>query len=84
MASMDLKCPELILSQFSDMQTYVKTITKLQMLNPLEVGVEKAIIQVICDSVANKVHIWFGLVMALHPSKQFFSHVRTEPLILGS
>ena len=65
MASMDFKCPELILSQFSDMQTYVKTITKLQMLNPLEVGVKKTIIvQVICDSVANKVHIWFGLVMA--------------------
>ena len=41
MASMDLKCPELILSQFSDMQTYVKTITKLQIINPLEVRLNK-------------------------------------------
>ena len=39
MASMDLKCPELVLSQFSDMQTYVKTTTKLQILHPLEVRI---------------------------------------------
>ena len=37
MASMDLRCPELVLSQFSDMQTYIKTIAKLQILAPLEV-----------------------------------------------
>jgi len=37
MASLDLKKPELCLSQFSDMPTYVKTITKLQIANPLEV-----------------------------------------------
>ena len=38
MASIDLKSPELVLSQFSDMPTYVKTISKLQILNPLEVS----------------------------------------------
>lgn len=38
MASLDLKKPELCLSQFSDMTTYVKTITKLQIINPLEVS----------------------------------------------
>ncbi|WAQ95648.1 MSH4-like protein, partial [Mya arenaria] len=37
MASLDLKKPELWLSQFSDMPTYVKTITKLQIAHPLEV-----------------------------------------------
>lgn len=37
LASLDLKCPFLILSQFSDTQTYVKTITKLQILQPIEI-----------------------------------------------
>ncbi|XP_021339741.1 mutS protein homolog 4-like, partial [Mizuhopecten yessoensis] len=36
LASLDLKCPHLTLSQFSDTQTYVKTITKLQILQPIE------------------------------------------------
>ena len=37
MASMDLKRPCLHLSQFSDSQTYNKTLSKLQHLNALEV-----------------------------------------------
>ncbi|KAL5005729.1 hypothetical protein ScPMuIL_016887 [Solemya velum] len=37
MASLDLKSPILTLSQFSDTTTYVKTITKLQILQPLEI-----------------------------------------------
>ncbi|KAH3873388.1 hypothetical protein DPMN_036623 [Dreissena polymorpha] len=37
MATLDLKKPELSLSQFSDMPTYVKTITKLQIAQPLEI-----------------------------------------------
>lgn len=37
MASLDLKSPVLMMSQFSDTQTYVKTMTKLQILKPLEV-----------------------------------------------
>lgn len=37
MASIDLKKPELILSQFSDNQTYVKVLTRLQILEPLEI-----------------------------------------------
>ncbi|XP_045212131.2 mutS protein homolog 4-like isoform X2 [Mercenaria mercenaria] len=37
MATLDLKRPELVLSQFSDMLTYVKTITKLQIIHPLEI-----------------------------------------------
>uniref|UniRef100_H2YI01 DNA mismatch repair proteins mutS family domain-containing protein n=1 Tax=Ciona savignyi TaxID=51511 RepID=H2YI01_CIOSA len=37
MASIDLKNPVLTLSQFSDSQTYVKTMTKLQILSPIEI-----------------------------------------------
>ncbi|XP_032883746.1 mutS protein homolog 4 [Amblyraja radiata] len=37
MASLDLKTPELILSQFADNTTYAKVITKLQILSPLEI-----------------------------------------------
>lgn len=37
MASIDLKKPELVLSQFSDNQTYVKVLTRLQVLEPLEI-----------------------------------------------
>ncbi|XP_072181746.1 mutS protein homolog 4-like [Diadema setosum] len=37
MASIDLKQPMLILSQFSDSQTYVKVTTKLQVLQPVEI-----------------------------------------------
>ena len=37
MASIDMKKPELILSQFSDNQTYVKVLTKLRILQPLEI-----------------------------------------------
>ncbi|CAI9729269.1 homolog 4-like [Octopus vulgaris] len=37
MASIDLKCPVLVLSQFSDSQTYVKVMTKLQILQPIEI-----------------------------------------------
>uniref|UniRef100_UPI00398F1709 mutS protein homolog 4 isoform X1 n=1 Tax=Pristiophorus japonicus TaxID=55135 RepID=UPI00398F1709 len=37
MASIDLKSPELILSQFADNTTYAKVITKLQILTPLEI-----------------------------------------------
>ncbi|NXN91341.1 MSH4 protein, partial [Rhinopomastus cyanomelas] len=37
MASIDLKYPEVILSQFADSTTYVKVITKLKILTPLEI-----------------------------------------------
>lgn len=37
MASIDLKRPVLILSQFPDSQTYVKVMTKLQIYQPVEV-----------------------------------------------
>ncbi|XP_072314112.1 mutS protein homolog 4 [Eucyclogobius newberryi] len=37
MASLNLKCPELILSQFADTGTYAKVITKIHILVPLEI-----------------------------------------------
>ncbi|XP_066046760.1 mutS protein homolog 4 isoform X3 [Chamaea fasciata] len=37
MASIDLKNPEIILSQFADNATYAKVITKLKILTPLEI-----------------------------------------------
>ncbi|MBN3298758.1 MSH4 protein, partial [Amia calva] len=37
MASINLKCPELILSQFADTGTYAKIVTKLHILSPLEI-----------------------------------------------
>ncbi|XP_046376598.2 mutS protein homolog 4-like isoform X1 [Haliotis rufescens] len=37
MTSLDLKSPVLNLSQFSDTQTYVKTMTKLEILQPIEI-----------------------------------------------
>ncbi|XP_040264757.1 mutS protein homolog 4 [Bufo bufo] len=37
MASLDLKTPDVVLSQFSDSSIYVKVITKLQILAPLEI-----------------------------------------------
>ena len=37
MASIDLKCPVLAMSQFSDSLNYTKTLTKLHILKPLEV-----------------------------------------------
>nr|XP_015205697.1 PREDICTED: mutS protein homolog 4 isoform X2 [Lepisosteus oculatus] len=37
MASIDLTCPELVLSQFSDTGTYAKILTKLHILTPLEI-----------------------------------------------
>ncbi|XP_046863669.1 mutS protein homolog 4-like [Xenia sp. Carnegie-2017] len=37
MASLDLKRAELMLSQFSDSQTYVKVLTKLQVVQPVEI-----------------------------------------------
>ncbi|XP_065888856.1 mutS protein homolog 4-like isoform X2 [Dysidea avara] len=37
MASIDLKNPVLVLSQFPDTQTYVKVVTKLHVLQPLEI-----------------------------------------------
>ncbi|XP_013777928.1 mutS protein homolog 4-like, partial [Limulus polyphemus] len=37
MASLDLRNPELLLSQFSDSQAYVKVLTKLRILEPIEI-----------------------------------------------
>ncbi|XP_042562863.1 mutS protein homolog 4-like, partial [Clupea harengus] len=37
MASINLKCPELVLSQFADTGTYAKVISKLHVLMPLEI-----------------------------------------------
>ena len=37
MASIDLRRPVLQLSQFSDTQSYSKVLTKLQIINPIEV-----------------------------------------------
>jgi DNA mismatch repair protein MSH4 len=37
-ASIDIERPEVILSQFPDSSTHIKTITKLQILEPLEVN----------------------------------------------
>ena len=42
MASIDLKRPVLTLSQFSDSQTYVKTLTKLHLMQPIEVSMVNA------------------------------------------
>lgn len=38
MASIDLKQPVLILSQFADNQTYTKLMTRLNVLQPIEVS----------------------------------------------
>ena len=38
LACIDLNRPVLCLSQFSDSQTYVKILTKIQTLQPIEVG----------------------------------------------
>ncbi|CAG10584.1 unnamed protein product, partial [Tetraodon nigroviridis] len=37
MASLNLRCPELVLSQFADTGTYAKVITKIHILVPLEI-----------------------------------------------
>uniref|UniRef100_A0A3P9CZT4 DNA mismatch repair protein n=1 Tax=Maylandia zebra TaxID=106582 RepID=A0A3P9CZT4_9CICH len=37
MASLDLKCPELVLSQFADTGTYAKVTTKIHILVPVEI-----------------------------------------------
>ncbi|XP_054653658.1 mutS protein homolog 4 [Dunckerocampus dactyliophorus] len=37
MASLNVKCPELVLSQFADTGTYAKVITKLHILLPMEI-----------------------------------------------
>ncbi|KAI4591362.1 hypothetical protein MJG53_020371 [Ovis ammon polii x Ovis aries] len=37
MASIDLKSPQIVLSQFADNTTYAKVITKLKILSPLEI-----------------------------------------------
>ncbi|XP_071353932.1 mutS protein homolog 4 isoform X3 [Trachinotus anak] len=37
MASLNLKCPELVLSQFADTGTYAKVVTKIHILLPLEI-----------------------------------------------
>ncbi|XP_077412106.1 mutS protein homolog 4 isoform X2 [Vanacampus margaritifer] len=37
MASLNLKCPELVLSQFADTGTYAKVITKVHILFPMEI-----------------------------------------------
>nr|XP_057947264.1 mutS protein homolog 4 isoform X3 [Doryrhamphus excisus] len=37
MASLNLKCPELVLSQFADTGTYAKVITKVHILLPMEI-----------------------------------------------
>ncbi|XP_075304759.1 mutS protein homolog 4 [Odontesthes bonariensis] len=37
MASLDLKCPELVLSQFADTGTYAKVITRIHILVPVEI-----------------------------------------------
>jgi DNA mismatch repair protein MSH4 len=37
LASIDLKNPVMVLSQFPDSQTYVKVMTKLEVLNPIEI-----------------------------------------------
>ncbi|KAM8930149.1 LOW QUALITY PROTEIN: mutS protein homolog 4 [Pelodytes ibericus] len=46
MASLDLKNPEVVLSQFADNTIYVKVITRLQILAPLEILVSNTA----CDS----------------------------------
>nr|XP_039269249.1 mutS protein homolog 4-like [Styela clava] len=53
MASIDLRHPVLQLSQFSDSQTYVKTITRLHLLSPIEVIFPSTM----CDA-GNKVKIF--------------------------
>ncbi|XP_075918904.1 mutS protein homolog 4-like, partial [Petromyzon marinus] len=50
LASIDLRCPELVLCQFPDSQPYVKAITKLQVLRPLEVVMP----QTACNPNASK------------------------------
>ena len=36
-ASIDMKSPSISLSQFSDTATFVRTLTKLNILNPVEI-----------------------------------------------
>eukprot|EP00075_Anas_platyrhynchos_P028911 XP_027318164.1 mutS protein homolog 4 isoform X2 [Anas platyrhynchos] len=55
MASIDLKNPEVILSQFADNTTYAKVITKLKILTPLEIIMPNTA----CDAGNTKL---FGLI----------------------
>uniref|UniRef100_A0A8C3GDP4 MutS protein homolog 4 n=1 Tax=Cairina moschata TaxID=8855 RepID=A0A8C3GDP4_CAIMO len=55
MASIDLKNPEVILSQFADNTTYAKVITKLKILTPLEIIMSNTA----CDAGNTKL---FGLI----------------------
>ena len=47
MASLDLKSPELVLSQFPDTQTYARLLTKLQILSPVEIVLPATLCQVL-------------------------------------
>ena len=61
-ASIDLKRPILQLSQFSDSQTNVKVMMKLQILQPLEVGYSNPIIThtlFLCSAVQAVIYFWF-------------------------
>ncbi|EDV29519.1 uncharacterized protein TRIADDRAFT_51957 [Trichoplax adhaerens] len=42
-ASIDLKHPELVLLQYTDRQKYIKTITELQILDPMQILIPKEI-----------------------------------------
>nr|XP_053629832.1 mutS protein homolog 4-like isoform X2 [Cherax quadricarinatus] len=44
-AAIDLRCPHISLAQFSDTHTYTRTLTKLTILNPLEVVVATTALQ---------------------------------------
>ncbi|KAG8437188.1 hypothetical protein GDO86_008035, partial [Hymenochirus boettgeri] len=56
LASLDLKNPEVVLSQFADNTIYVKVITKLKILTPREILMPNTA----CDSTASKL---FHLLM---------------------
>ncbi|XP_042202995.1 mutS protein homolog 4-like [Homarus americanus] len=48
-AAIDLRCPQLSLAQFSDTHTYTRTITKLSILNPLEIIVATTAVRLECE-----------------------------------
>ena len=57
MASLDLKSPELVLSQFPDTQTYARLLTKLHILQPVEIVLPATLCQV------SSYHLCYSIIL---------------------
>ncbi|RZC37285.1 mutS protein -like 4-like [Asbolus verrucosus] len=73
MASIDLSLPTLILCQISDAQSYINTLTKINILNPTDIVIPATFLESIHNRLVDKIKKQFPKIKILSAPRKTFN-----------